>query len=333
MTDAFGLKFPRHFFRAPRQPLCSSSLTTNPNHTRVYNIDVMATFNPKRTRSNLTLPSLNPTLLGRSPLRDAKLAMRHAPNSQHQPHSKLHQPSKLSNTTSMDEEATDEDEILLSPNKKLNSNRKRLSDEHELAQDENGDPRGSKRAKLGPSSGSSLAHTDPVHQPSPHLEQRKIDNFHRERAADLPRGRSVEPSVRHVDLRTASSSPWRSSSPLKDGSAMKPKPKDAGAMDVDLTPNNTPNLTPKFPSSPRPAPSASVSHNTPIAPCTPRSQTPQGLNLGLGPGRTAGMSGPMSPLTPVPPTPALFAGGPLRAFTLGKAGGQSVSVDLHSLFI
>jgi hypothetical protein len=60
---------------------------------------------------------------------------------------------------------------------------------------------------------------------------------------------------------------------------------------------------------------------------TPQSQTPQCLNLGLGPGRTTGMSGPMSPLMPVPPTTALFAGGPLRAFTLGKAGGQSVSLN------
>ncbi|KIM75816.1 hypothetical protein PILCRDRAFT_13314 [Piloderma croceum F 1598] len=287
----------------------------------------MSTFNAKRTRSQLTLPSLNPSVLGRSPLRDAKLAMRHAPNSQLQAHSKPRQPSKLRNNTSMDEEATDEeDEILLSPNKKLNSNRKRLSEEHELAQDENGNTRESKRAKMGPSPGPSLAHTDPLHQPSPHLEQRKMDDFQRERAVDSPRGRSAEPSVRHVDLRTASSSPWRSSSPIKGGSAvkMKPKPKDAGAMDVDATPNLTPNLTPKPPSTPRPAPSTPVSHITPsITPCTPRSQTPQGLNLGLGPGRTTGMTGPMSPLTPVPPTPALFAGGPLRAFTLGKAGGQS----------
>jgi hypothetical protein len=180
---------------------------------------------------------------------------------------------------------------------------------------------------MGPSPGPSLAHTDTVHQPSPHLEQRNMDNIQRARSVDSPRGRSTGPSVRHVDLRTASSSPWRSSS---HGSAVKMehKPKDAGAMEVDATPNLTPNLTPKAPSTPRPAPSTPVSHITPsITPCTPRSQTPQGLNLGLSSGRATGITGPMSPLTPVPPTPALFAGGPLRAFTLGRAGGQSVSVD------
>lgn len=104
----------------------------------------------KRTRSQLTLPALDPSTLGRSPLKDARLALRNTSNSQVQPEAS----SKL-RTVIMDGDATDgDDEILLSPRKlvastsRSNVNKKRNSEEHEVV--ENGETRGSKRAKMNP---------------------------------------------------------------------------------------------------------------------------------------------------------------------------------------
>ena len=88
----------------------------------------MSFLNVKRTRSQLTLPDLDPDVLGRSPLKDAKLALRHAPNYAHP-----YPPSKLHISTSMEAEVTDatdeENEILLTPDKNHNANmnKKRLS--------------------------------------------------------------------------------------------------------------------------------------------------------------------------------------------------------------
>jgi hypothetical protein len=318
----------------------------------------MAPFNnSKRTRSQLTLPALSPSMLGRSPLKNAKLALRHAPNSQVQLHLQTRQPSKLRNATgssssSLDGEATDEeDEILLSPNKRkhnsivtmnainkdLNKNKKRLSGEHEhdFAQDGNGDRRESKRAKTMDSSGND---SDAENRPSTSLifEQKKKAPFQHERSVDSQRGRLGSPSVPRVDLRTGSPAlPWRSSSPTTDGMGFKmtPRPRDPslGTMDVDMDAPPTPTPAPKPPSTPRPTSPTPLSSNPPsFTPLTPQSQTPQGFNLGSGsglaPGRTAGSNVTMSPLTPLPPTPAIF-GGPLRAFTLGKGVVQSVSVS------
>jgi hypothetical protein len=261
----------------------------------------MSTFNSKRTRSQLTLPALDPSALGRSPLKDARLALRHGFNSQ----------SKLRDHTTMQEgEVTDddeEDEILLSPRNAnvytdTNRNKKRLSDEHE-PHDENGDPRELKRAKTDPLLVNSPLFTeDTQSHTSPHSEEPQITRS------------AGDPSVPHVDLRTipVAGSPWRALSPMKVKVLDKPT-KDAGAMEVDVdTPNPTP--PPVAPSTPRPANSTptSLPHTPPPNPI----QTPQGLNLGRLP---INGSGPMSPLTPLPstPSPNLFAGGALRAFTLG----------------
>jgi hypothetical protein len=290
----------------------------------------MTSLNAKRTRSQLTLPALNPDILGRSPLKDARLALRHAPN---HPHPRIPHTSR-----NMGEEVTDgEDEILLSPKiPNTNKNKKRPSDGHEDIQDENGNPRESKRAKMDSLPLPSLVLADTENHPGPERDQKTMNAkspLQRERLVESqsPRGYpSASPSnpVPLIDRKTVptSSSPLRYNSLVKGitpGAHATPK---SNSMVVDATPDPNSSNTSYIPrplgtpSTPRPAPSPGLAI---------QSQTPQGLNLGSGPRlgqmKGTGINGPMSPLTPLPSTPTLF-GGPLRAFTTGSGlGFQGVS--------
>jgi hypothetical protein len=268
----------------------------------------MSTFNTKRTRSQLTLPALNHSVLGRSPLKDARSALRNASNTQVQlqrPHSKLR-------IIGMDGEDEDEDEILLSPNKKAaykNKNRKRPSEE--FSRDENVD-RESKRHKMDslPSLVLTSADAENIHPGSESSQQRK-GHFDPERSmklsSELQIARSVpplpahSPPVPHLDLKTVFASPWRSGSPVKNGSMLKP---DAKRVIQDTNTSVEPPANPRIPA---PVFTAQI----------PQMQTPKKLVSDL-------VMGPMSPLTPLPPTPALFGGGPIRAFTSGKREGVGI---------
>lgn len=263
----------------------------------------MSSFNTKRTRSQLTLPALNHSTLGRSPLKDARSALRNATNLQVQ--LQLHRaPSKLRIST-MDSD-TDEDEILLSPNKKVpnkKNNKKRLSEE--CSKDGNGE-RVLKRSKMDPLPSLVLTSADTENiQPSPGPSQQRKAHLDNEQLAtsylELQRSRSMPPSparsppVPHLDLKTIPPSPWRSSSPAKNGSMLKP------VIEPVIMEANTATKPPATPRIPAPAFSTNIS----------QIQTPKGLHANLG-------MEPMSPLTPLPPTPALFGSGPIRAFTSGR---------------
>lgn len=250
----------------------------------------------KRTRSQLILPALDPSTLGRSPLKDARSALRNAPNSQIQ--LSIHQlPSKLQSLDMGGDATDDEDEILLSPDKRQKA-KKRISEE------QNGDPhdaRQAKRVKMGILSSKGDAEN---HHPSSQPE--KLSSITTE--LQPPQIRSVSPAspgrIPHIDLKTIPPSPWRATSPTRQ----KSQSKDAG-MDVNT-------IHPHPPTTPRPTPAIF------LQPETPEAQKNQNT--------ADSRYGPMSPLTPLPPTPAIF-GNTIRAFTAGRRGGAVTAGGLGTV--
>lgn len=265
----------------------------------------MSTFNFKRTRSQLTLPPLDPSAIGRSPLKDARSALRNGINLPGIifPQREL---SKLRIASSSMDGEEDEDEILLSPKR---ANRKRYSDEVHGGDENNPDSRASKRAKV-------MEHpfdTDNV----PSKQVSTSDPFVFKRAKSIERISSYNPPsssytpirpVPHINLKTMSPSPWRTGSgpqsrtPIKD--RMKPKFKGRLSLDSTSTPS-TESIKGRLP--------AIV-----IKAQTPEVQTPKAqATFSIG----TGLLGPMSPLTPLPPAPAVFGAG--EAFTAKKNDSPS----------
>ncbi|KZP19589.1 hypothetical protein FIBSPDRAFT_559479 [Athelia psychrophila] len=280
----------------------------------------MSTLNDKRTRSQLTLPALNPSTLGRSPLKDARLALRNTSNSQSLANP-LPLQSKLRASIMATEASDGDDEILLSPKKHTMVAEQCVFKDKKRHSEENDEgaivERVSKRVKMQvlpsvtveerdlqtnagvPPSDKPTDSKGPFDfKPPPQTPQRQSE------AASIP-----APSIPHLDLKSIAS-PWKSASPAKQFEKLliPQTPRQAGAMEVDRAPSSKGQPASHPPSTPRPSAPAIT-----VQPETPEGQTFNPLT------RNHGMMGPMSPLTPLPPTPAIF-GNTIRAFTAGKNG-------------
>ncbi|KAF7980843.1 hypothetical protein HWV62_36486 [Athelia sp. TMB] len=270
----------------------------------------MFTSNDKRTtRSQLTLPALDPSALGRSPLKDARLALRNTSNSQLL--AKSLAPLSESSAVIMGGDASDgDDEILLSPKKQTadpdqvtSKNKKRHSDEEPSQTTAERESKRAKMQALPPSTaeeGDIIGVMAPVDipmgsnvKPPPETPQRQLEANTIARAPPIP----------HIDLKNIAASPWKTSSPAKLFQKLL-VPQTPRASNTDLSSSS------KFPLPVTPRTSAPIINVQP--------ETPEGQILGPANDKH-GMVGPMSPLTPLPPTPAIF-GNTIRAFTAGKKG-------------